>query len=87
MNLDPADGRPVQMELDLAALQHSYPKQSWFDPKRNDMWRYGALLPLDPQLAEDAQHIVTLGGGPHPLAGLFQPSDRTRWRLPFVAQG
>jgi len=31
------------------------------------MWRYGALLPLDPQLDTDARHIVALGEGHTPL--------------------
>ena len=89
MNLDPADGRPVQMELDLDALQHRYPDQSWFDPKRKDMWRYGALLPLDPMDPADACHIVTLGEGHTPLLDYSnQPTARAGgFRLWFKDEG
>lgn len=89
MNLDPVDGRPVQMVLDLEALEDAYPKQSWFDPQRKDMWRYGALMPLDPNLAEDAQHIVSLGEGFTPLLDYSsQPTAKAGgFRLWFKDEG
>ncbi|MCH7976388.1 MAG: hypothetical protein IIC18_07525, partial [Bacteroidetes bacterium] len=47
MNLDPADGRPVEMVLDVERLMTELPDLGWYRPDRNDMWRFGALLPLD----------------------------------------
>ncbi len=67
MNLDPVDGRPVRMELDLDALQRAYPDRSWYRPERKDMWRFGGLLPLDINDPAEQQHIVSLGEGHTPL--------------------
>jgi threonine synthase len=67
MNLDPVDGRPVEMILDLARLAHERPDASWYRPHRRDMWRFGALLALDIDDPADAAHIVTLGEGSTPL--------------------
>jgi len=67
MNLDPADGRPVQMVLDLERLARERPNATWYDPGRRDMWRFGALMPLDIKDPADATHIVALGEGHTPL--------------------
>ncbi|WP_290590802.1 threonine synthase [Arenimonas sp. SCN 70-307] len=67
MNLDPADGRPVQMVLDLERLAREKPGAAWYDPRRRDMWRFGALMPLDITDPTDAAHIVALGEGHTPL--------------------
>lgn len=67
MNLDPIDNRPVEMVLDLERLAREQPKLSWYHPERRDLWRFGALLPLDIASAEDRHHIVTLGEGYTPL--------------------
>jgi threonine synthase len=67
MNLDPADGRPVEMVLDLERLSSQQPRAQWFDPSRKDMWRFGALMALDINDAGDARHIVALGEGATPL--------------------
>src|SRR5260221_2625120 len=67
MNLDPTDGRPVEMVLDLQRLAAEYPNASWYDPARRDMWRFGALMALDIGDRDDAQHIVALGEGCTPL--------------------
>ncbi|MFY2763424.1 threonine synthase [Arenimonas sp. MALMAid1274] len=67
MNLDPVDGRPVQMVLDLERLGRDKPAAAWYDPTRRDMWRFGALMPLDITDARDARHIVALGEGHTPL--------------------
>jgi threonine synthase len=67
MNLDPLDGRPVQIELDLARLQREQPDLAWYDPGRCDLWRFGGLLPLDVRSPEDRRHILTLGEGHTPL--------------------
>lgn len=76
MNLDPADGRPVEMVLDVERLMTELPDLGWYHPDRNDMWRFGALLPLDIEDPDDRQYIVSLGEGhtpelnysDHPLA-------------------
>ncbi len=67
MNLDPVDGRPVEMVLDLDRLAHDLPDARWYRPQRPDMWRFGALLALDAANPDDARHIVALGEGYTPL--------------------
>lgn len=67
MNLDPADGRPVQMVLDLERLAAEKPHASWYDPSRRDLWRFGALMALDIADPADARHVVALGEGATPL--------------------
>ena len=67
MNLDPVDGRPVEMVLDLERLAAEKPHAAWYDPKRRDMWRFGALMALDVGDPGDARHIVALGEGVTPL--------------------
>ncbi len=67
MNLDPIDNRPVEMVLDLQRLAHERPNLAWYHPTRRDLWRFGALLPLDIDNASDHGHIVTLGEGHTPL--------------------
>ncbi|HUN25559.1 MAG TPA: threonine synthase [Steroidobacteraceae bacterium] len=67
MNLDPIDGRPVEMVLDLERLGREQPDLAWYHPQRRDMWRFGALLPLDSENPEDRRNIVTLGEGHTPL--------------------
>lgn len=67
MNLDPVDGRPVEMVLDLDRLARERPHASWYRPQRRDMWRFGGLLALDVDDARDAAHIVSLGEGATPL--------------------
>ena len=67
MNLDPVDGRPVEMLLDLERLARERPQAAWYRPQRRDMWRFGALLALDIDDAADAAHIVSLGEGATPL--------------------
>jgi threonine synthase len=67
MNLDPIDNRPVEMVLDVARLAGERPQLGWYYPGRRDLWRFGALLPLDIGNAEDRRHIVALGEGGTPL--------------------
>src|SRR5207342_2683647 len=67
MNLDPADGRPLEMVLDLARLAAEQPNAAWYDPSRRDMWRFGALMALDIRDPRDAAHIVALGEGATPV--------------------
>jgi len=63
MNLDPVDGRPVQMELDIARLKREQPEQQWYQPRRPDLWRFGSLLGLDIGDPQDAASIVVRGEG------------------------
>ena len=67
MNLDPVDGRPVEMVLDLERLAHEKPGAQWHDPRRRDLWRFGGLMALDITDPHDAAHIVGLGEGATPL--------------------
>jgi threonine synthase len=67
MNLDPLDNRPVEIVLDLRRLEREHPNLAWYHPERRDMWRFGALLPLDIEDPGDCRHIVTLGEGCTPL--------------------
>ncbi|WP_407351789.1 threonine synthase [Luteimonas sp. R10] len=67
MNLDPADGRPLEMVLDLERLAADRPHAAWYDPGRRDMWRFGALMALDVSDPADAAHVVALGEGHTPL--------------------
>src|SRR5215472_12493386 len=63
MNLDPLDNRPVEIVLDLKRLEREQPGLAWYHPERRDMWRFGALLPLDIEDPADRRHIATLGEG------------------------
>jgi threonine synthase len=67
MNLDPLDKRPVEIVLDLERLRHDKPNREWYHPGRRDLWRFGALLPLDIDDPRDRAHIITLGEGCTPL--------------------
>ena len=67
MNLDPVDGRPVEMVLDLERLAAEQPHAQWYDPGRRDLWRFGGLMALDIRDPRDAAHIVALGEGATPL--------------------
>lgn len=63
MNLDPVDGRPVEMVLDLDRLRAERPDLGWYHPERRDLWRFGGLMPLDIDDPADRAHIVDIGGG------------------------
>ena len=67
MNLCSADGRPVEIVLDIERLRSERPDMSWYAPDRRDMWRFGGLLPLDSKNPADQPHIVSLGEGYTPL--------------------
>jgi threonine synthase len=73
MNLDPADGRPVEMVLDLERLAAERPHAQWYDPARKDLWRFGALMALDIHDPRDAAHVVALGEGATPLLECGHP--------------
>ncbi len=67
MNLCPMDNRPVHIVYDLERLGTEQPDAQWYQPGRMSMWRFGALLPLDPDNPDDASHIISLGEGHTPL--------------------
>lgn len=67
MNLCPVDGRPVQIVMDLHKLASTQAGQAWYRPERNNMWRFGGLLPLDINDPTDQPHIFNLGEGHTPL--------------------
>ncbi|RMF64325.1 MAG: threonine synthase [Bacteroidetes bacterium] len=67
MNLCPEDGRPVEIVLDLERLRAEQPGTAWLRPERRDLWRFGALLPLDVADPDDARHVVALGEGGTPV--------------------
>jgi threonine synthase len=67
MNLCPEDNSPVEVVMDLARLSKECPDLAWYHPERNDMWRFGGLLPLDINNPDDRSHIVSLGEGNTPL--------------------
>jgi threonine synthase len=67
MNLCPRDDSPVEIVMDLARLAKERPGMSWYHPERNDMWRFGGLLPLDIDDPDDQSHIISLGEGNTPL--------------------
>lgn len=67
MNLCPADGRPVEIIMDLNRLASTQPGAGWYDPGRADLWRFGGLLPLDINDPADRAHIITRGEGHTPL--------------------
>lgn len=73
MNLDPVDGRPVEMVFDLERLARERPGAAWYQPRRRDLWRFGALMALDIDDPRDARHVVALGEGHTPLRE--QPDD------------
>ena len=69
MNLCPVDASPVEIIMDLQHLVAEQPNQSWYQPERNNMWRFGGLLPLDINDPDDQPHIFNLGEGNTPLLG------------------
>jgi threonine synthase len=89
MNLCPADGRPVEIVLDIGRLRAERPGVSWYLPGRKDMWRFGGLLPLDAVDPGDAGRIVTLGEGATPLleAGAWPLARKGGFRLLVKEEG
>jgi len=93
MNTCPVDGRPVTIRYDLEALRSDQPIPPWYQHDRDDMWRFGGLLPLDSGDPADQPDIVSLGAGATPLLdypehpaaqrGSFrlQVKDEGRYRL------
>ncbi len=67
MNLCPVDESPVEIIMDLERLMAEQPNQSWYQPERLNMWRFGGLLPLDINNPDERPHIFNLGEGFTPL--------------------
>ena len=53
--------------MDLNRLAAEQPDLAWYQPERNNMWRFGGLLPLDINNLDDQAHIFNLGEGHTPL--------------------
>ena len=89
MGVCPVDARPLEMVLDLARLRRERPDASWYRPARMSMWRFGALLALDPDDAADRAHIVSLGEGATPLLDYDDHplAQRARFRLAIKEEG
>jgi threonine synthase len=89
MGLCPVDGRPLEMIIDAERLQRERPDASWYHPQRRSMWRFGALLALDPDDAGDRAHIVSLGEGATPLLDYSDHplARRARFRLELKEEG
>jgi len=84
MNLCPVDDSPVEIVMDLERLDAEQPNQAWYQPERNNMWRFGGLLPLDINNPDDQPHIFNLGEGHTPLLDyndhpLAQQTGFTLW--------
>jgi len=67
MNLCPVDDSPVEIKMDLQRLMTEQADLSWYHPGLNNMWRFGALLPLDISNPHDRPHIFNLGEGHTPV--------------------
>lgn len=72
INLCPSCQRPLEIQLDLDRLATEKKDFSWYRPDINSMWRFGSLLALDINDADDAQSILSLGEGNTPLLPLSQ---------------
>ena len=73
MNLCERDGRPVQMILDLDRIKAERGINAGWNPDRPDLWRFGALLPLDSGNPDDLRSIVSLGEGHTPCLAYSHP--------------
>jgi threonine synthase len=89
MNLCPRDQRPVEVIIDLERLRTEQPDAAWFDPARNDMWRFGGLLPLDIQNPDERPFIVSLGEGHTPLLDFsdYPPARNAGFALAVKDEG
>lgn len=88
MNLCPVDQRPVKIVLDIDRLKAEKGRDGWWNPRRKSMWRFGALLPLDPAEPGDAADIVDLGEGHTPGLTYAHPlAQRAGFRLEIKDEG
>lgn len=63
MNLCPKDNRPLELIIDVEQVKLDKPNFEWYRPEIKSMWRFGSLLGLDINDANDQQDIVSLGEG------------------------
>jgi threonine synthase len=63
MNLCPVDHRPLELIIDVEQIKHKRPNFSWYRPEIKSMWRFGSLLGLDINDANDQASIVSFGEG------------------------
>jgi threonine synthase len=80
MNLCEKDGRPVQIILDLPQIKAEKGADGGWNPDRRDLWRFGALLPLDINNPADRASIVSLGEG-HTPSLTYQAPLASRLKL------
>ena len=59
MNLCPLDESPVEIIMDLKRLSKEQANLAWYQPERNNMWRFGGLLPLDINNLDDLERAGT----------------------------
>jgi threonine synthase len=76
LNLCPSDARPIQMVIDLARLKAERGADGWWNPQRRNLWRFGGLLPLDINDADDSRWIKSLGEGFTPSLTYDHPLSR-----------
>ncbi len=70
INLCPSCQRPLEIQLDLDRLATEKKDFNWYRPDINSMWRFGSLLALDINDADDARFILSLGEGHTPMLPL-----------------
>ncbi len=88
MNLCEHDGRPVQIVLDIPRIRAERGADAGWDPGRRDLWRFGALLPLDVADPSDRGHIVSLGEGFTPSLPYAHPwGEKLRCHLEIKEEG
>lgn len=88
MGLCPADGRPVQIVIDLERLRSEKGRDGWWVPERRNLWRYGGLLPLDQDDPNDRHSVVSRGEGFTPSLPYYHPiTERLGCRLEVKDEG
>lgn len=70
LNLCPKDQRPLELIIDIEKVKRDQSNFSWYRPELKSMWRFGSLLGLDINAAEDKSSIVSLGEGYTPEVAL-----------------
>lgn len=89
LNTCPVDNRPLTLRYDLDRLRTEGAVPPWYHPNRQDMWRFGGLLPLDIDNPDDQPHIVSLGEGTTPRIDYSEhpTAQRGRFRLQIKDEG
>lgn len=97
LNTCPVDNRPLTIRYEMDRLRTQGAVPPWYHPEREDMWRFGGLLPLDIDDPDDEPFIVSLGEGntpcidysEHPTAqrGSFRLQIKDEGRFPHESGG